>query len=278
MIGLARTGVVTLEGFRSKRRWAILLIFVGAAILTPPDPVTQCLLALPLVLLFEMGILAAWFGMGSARPAVDWKSKWPMTRNIVVILLLAFLFRDRLYGMWMRSKLDDRVVSEDQNRNYKVNVEAMLRELLGEPMHFAYRAHEQGSEAWILARTDSRVYAVKLVSTNDEPDVTRRSKNSTGEWELVVSTLPQGSKRYELVLAKEVPIRQLRKGLLSGYRYASESNRVGLHELLVKLTGVGEDLDTEQAVLAFEKWFDEQPNGVWIQEVELPKSSQSVPR
>ena len=48
---------------RSKRKFAILGIFAVAAILTPPDVVSQILMAFPLLLLYEISILVAkYFG------------------------------------------------------------------------------------------------------------------------------------------------------------------------------------------------------------------------
>lgn len=55
---LGRIGVVTSKGLRSKRRWAILLAFIVAAVLTPPDPLSQISLALPTILLYELTIFA----------------------------------------------------------------------------------------------------------------------------------------------------------------------------------------------------------------------------
>ncbi|MDR2392362.1 MAG: twin-arginine translocase subunit TatC [Planctomycetota bacterium] len=55
MLTLARTGILTPESLKAGWRWAILAIFVLAALLTPPDPFTQLLLALPLLLLFGVG-------------------------------------------------------------------------------------------------------------------------------------------------------------------------------------------------------------------------------
>jgi sec-independent protein translocase protein TatC len=55
---LARVGVVTAEWLRSKRRYAIVLITIVAAVLTPPDPVSMITLALPTVLLYELSIFA----------------------------------------------------------------------------------------------------------------------------------------------------------------------------------------------------------------------------
>ncbi|WP_320170362.1 twin-arginine translocase subunit TatC [Maridesulfovibrio sp.] len=58
---LARLGVVTAEGLRSKRKYAILVCFICSAILTPPDVMTQTLMAAPLILLYEIGIWVAYF-------------------------------------------------------------------------------------------------------------------------------------------------------------------------------------------------------------------------
>jgi sec-independent protein translocase protein TatC len=56
---LARVGMLTSEGLRSKRKWAIVLAFIVAAVLTPPDPISQISLALPTILLYEISIWTA---------------------------------------------------------------------------------------------------------------------------------------------------------------------------------------------------------------------------
>lgn len=57
MVILTKIGLVTPELFSSKRKYFILGAFVASALFTPPDWVTQCLLAGPLLVLFEIGIL-----------------------------------------------------------------------------------------------------------------------------------------------------------------------------------------------------------------------------
>jgi len=54
---LGRMGIVTPELMRKKRKYAILLTFAMGAILTPPDIVTQCMMAGPLIILYEISIL-----------------------------------------------------------------------------------------------------------------------------------------------------------------------------------------------------------------------------
>ncbi len=56
---MARVGLATSDGLKNKRRYAIVLAFVAAAILTPPDPLSQVSLAVPIVLLYEISILCA---------------------------------------------------------------------------------------------------------------------------------------------------------------------------------------------------------------------------
>jgi sec-independent protein translocase protein TatC len=53
---LSRIGILTPEYMRSIRRYAIIIIFVLGAIFTPPDPLSQILMALPLLLLYEVSI------------------------------------------------------------------------------------------------------------------------------------------------------------------------------------------------------------------------------
>ncbi len=54
---LGRVGLVTAEGLAKKRRYAIVAIFVVAAFLTPPDVLSQFLLAIPIMALYEISIL-----------------------------------------------------------------------------------------------------------------------------------------------------------------------------------------------------------------------------
>ncbi len=59
LVLLTRIGVLSATKLSQFRRYAIVLIFVAAAVLTPPDVISQISLALPLLLLYELSILAS---------------------------------------------------------------------------------------------------------------------------------------------------------------------------------------------------------------------------
>jgi sec-independent protein translocase protein TatC len=59
LVLLARAGILSATKLSSFRRYAIVLIFVAAAILTPPDLISMISLALPMMLLYELSILGA---------------------------------------------------------------------------------------------------------------------------------------------------------------------------------------------------------------------------
>jgi len=67
LVLLARIGVIDAKMMARRRKYAILLIFIFAAVMTPPDLISQVLMALPLMGLYELSILLAKiFGKKSA--------------------------------------------------------------------------------------------------------------------------------------------------------------------------------------------------------------------
>ena len=61
VVVLARLGMVSIDKLKEFRPYFVVLAFVIAAVVTPPDVVSQLALAIPMCLLYELGILAARF-------------------------------------------------------------------------------------------------------------------------------------------------------------------------------------------------------------------------
>ncbi len=106
---LAKIGLVRSTTFREKRRYFILGAFIISAILTPPDAVTQVLMAGPICLLFEMGIFFAWM-MEEDRTPIQW-ARWRRRGLAILALILVLVYfqaelvssyRARLVGQRMR--------------------------------------------------------------------------------------------------------------------------------------------------------------------------------
>jgi len=61
--------MVTIEKLKSFRGYFIVVAFIIAAIVTPPDVISQIALAVPMTILYELGIVAAgWFAKASRDP------------------------------------------------------------------------------------------------------------------------------------------------------------------------------------------------------------------
>ena len=61
---LTKVGLISPNFLTARRKQAIVVIFIAAALITPPDVVTQCMMAVPLIVLFELGI---WFSRMAYR-------------------------------------------------------------------------------------------------------------------------------------------------------------------------------------------------------------------
>jgi len=68
---LARLGIISHVGLRKKRKYAVLASFILAAALTPPDAVSQTMMAVPLCILYEVGIWLAYFFGKKKKPAPE---------------------------------------------------------------------------------------------------------------------------------------------------------------------------------------------------------------
>ncbi len=59
LVFLVRLGITTVDYLKKNRKYAILLNFIVAAVLTPPDVISQVMMAIPLMILYEMSIIGS---------------------------------------------------------------------------------------------------------------------------------------------------------------------------------------------------------------------------
>jgi sec-independent protein translocase protein TatC len=57
---LAISGIVSISSLVKFQKYMVVIMLTIAAILTPPDVITQLMMGIPMILLYELGLLAAW--------------------------------------------------------------------------------------------------------------------------------------------------------------------------------------------------------------------------
>lgn len=82
VILLAKLGVVTIEQLKNFRRYFIVVAFVVAAVVTPPDVVSQLALAIPMCFLYELGIYAAIFFLEYTKAEIGTETDTPAAQSI----------------------------------------------------------------------------------------------------------------------------------------------------------------------------------------------------
>ena len=66
---LSRAGMIDHQTLIGGARYAVVIIFIVSAVLTPPDVLTQFLMAIPLLILYGVSILIVWIGQRNTTTA-----------------------------------------------------------------------------------------------------------------------------------------------------------------------------------------------------------------
>lgn len=263
MIGMARSGVIGPDAFRRKRKWMVLIIFIVGAILTPPDPVTQCLMALPLIGLYELGIYLSWLGMGASRPAIDWSEAKPRLRKMAFALVVVAVAWKPLSDAWQVQRAQDRLYqTEDENR---VDVRGIVQDRLKKTVHSAYRASQEGREAIVVCDTDERVYVFKVRAARRQVMIVDRNADDPEGVSTTVSYNIAGQALFDIILLNQVPYADFVPQMLSDFALGEEAITEALRPSLEKLTGKGKGLDDDAARAAWSAWFDKHADGELVQ-------------
>lgn len=263
MIGMARSGVVGPEAFRRKRKWMILIIFIVGALLTPPDPVTQCLMAAPLIGLYELGIYLSWLSLGKDRPAIDWAAAKPRLKKLLFGVVLVAVAWTPMSSAWQVQQARDRLYqTEDEGR---VDVRGLVQEKLGKTVHSAYRAAEQGRVAFVVCDTDDRVYVFKVRATRRKVVIVDRSAKDPEGDRMTVSYNIAGQALFDIILVNDIAYSEFVPQMLKDLKLDEESITAALRPMLEKITGAGADQDDDAALDAWSAWYDDHAGDKLVQ-------------
>ncbi|MSR74723.1 MAG: twin-arginine translocase subunit TatC [Planctomycetes bacterium] len=230
MVALARLGIVRIQTFREKRRWVILVIFIVAAILTPPDPVTQSLLAIPLCLLYELGIFIAWAGMGAQRPPINRVALRRGLIKLALVIAIVYLMWGHVVDFWENIQADDRRPAAEAGFHdarrivaaaLEVDVAVILRTSASdEPL--LYAALSAKGPALIALRQDRR--ALQVIDRSAD--------------ESVISWTPSGATVWVAEQRREVAWDSILPGLWHAVRNGSEETAADARLLLERFAGL----------------------------------------
>ena len=96
---LARIGVVDSEFLKTRRKYVVVIIFAAAAILTPPDPITQIGLAIPLLILYELSIFSVNF---IEKKKIEQESCLTLPVDLFLLLVCDAIARMLGLGEWLK--------------------------------------------------------------------------------------------------------------------------------------------------------------------------------
>ncbi len=171
MIGIAKVGFVDPDGYRSYRRVTILVIFIVSGILTPPDPITQSLVAIPLCFLYEVGIILSAIATGKGLPSFKPADVARNLRIPVAIALLLWVMREPLTKSWRKVDADGKV---ETVAKAVVPWPEVGGDILGVVPSHAFRLSEGMAGRDFVVVGGGRFAVVRFKLTEDSPVVVNR--------------------------------------------------------------------------------------------------------
>ena len=264
MAVFAKLQFVTPQLYRSKRRFFILGSFVLSALLTPPDVITQVLMAIPLSGLYELGIFLAWWSMGEEREPIAW-SKWRGRLIAAAIFAAAMVYfqgeittayKERLVAQKLRSAPE----ADDVAVPY-VLLFSMSELFTFEPRH-AYLISDEGEgELWCVAGDGPGGAGAELVTLHFASDRIRRTGFNERSASFVLNSTSQS---VDIRRVDEMPATEF-GALLVALEDAAPEHAVVLERMITGLVGkrpdgIGAQPDVEgidAAVETWRRWWDE---------------------
>ncbi|MEE9394683.1 MAG: twin-arginine translocase subunit TatC [Planctomycetota bacterium] len=270
---LARLDIVDIDLLREKRRHFILGAFVVSALLTPPDAVTQILMAIPLMFLYEFGILLSWLGLGSERPAVNW-SLWRKRGLIgLALLALAYFAQDRVVAGYRGRLVTQKVqVASQADGQEAVPYMQLFKECEFEGFEpkFAFQLQRLEDEEFWIVGSEKKACPVKVAFKSDRLTLTSRVPD-TGEAIFMLAASTQSVRARRLFAADG---KDTVAFLVTALEDAFDAEAPSIEKLLAGLVGKrpdgvssfveDEDAKADAARSGWRKWYDAHPD--WMYE------------
>jgi Tat protein translocase TatC len=256
MLGLAKSGMVGSETFRAKRKFVIIGIFIVAGILTPPDPITQPLVAVPLCLLYELGILLAAAIEGKKRGPFAWGKLWRVVRVLLAIAVLGYVFRDRIARTWRGARADAKTETKDVQTG--VPWRSVGRPLLGATPDSAFRLVESDGATTVAMASGANVALVRF-SASDEQAVAAPVDEDSFE----VLAVQAGAVLWRAELARDIPAAEALPPLLDALESGADETRAAVRRILAAALGRALPDDDVAAAEVVRAWLAAEPGRVF---------------
>ncbi|HYC79125.1 MAG TPA: twin-arginine translocase subunit TatC, partial [Planctomycetota bacterium] len=243
MLGLAKSGMVTAETFRAKRKVVILILFIVAGIITPPDPVTQSLVAVPLCLLYQLGIVAT-STRAPRRTPIDRRRLFRALRWPAIVLLAVVGFRGRIARALEGHDIDRR--AETFEAPSAVPWRTVGRSVLGREPTAAYRLEDSATAPLLAVFAEGRVAAIRF-RPSAETSLATRVDASTYE----VLALQGGSVLWHAELPADLPLAAVVGPLADAWETGGDQARAAVGPMLRAVTGVAPEGERAEAARAW---------------------------
>jgi sec-independent protein translocase protein TatC len=246
MLGLAKAGILSAAAFRGKRKITILLIFIVAGILTPPDPVTQPLVAVPLWLLYELGIVLAWAAEGARRAPVDW-ARW-RRRGVIAAALLAlvFVFRGRIARVWGGVDANQRALHATGDN---LPWQAVAREVLRAEPEAGMRINDDPASPSVVVAAGTRVAVLRFSRAGGQAAIL--SPESRG---FRVTVVPAGATVWSVDQPDGLRAGSVLDPVVRALRAGSQETRRTARVIAAAAAGIPLPEGDDEAASALEDW------------------------
>lgn len=271
---LSKVGLFTPRTFREKRRYFILGAFIVAAILTPPDVVTQCLMAAPMMILYEFGIFLSWVMAEDEDRVIDWKLWRRRLSWILVIVGLLFVTQDMIRSGYQERRVRARLLaSSDEGVVPYYRILADCHFLGFKQPTLVYRISEGDETELLGVWTEGHSEVVQLEFVSDRLSKTSEVKSRAR------FQIQQGVETVVVDLTETMPGSSIIPKVLADLRVVGVEESVQLEAFLADLVGHRPEgasslsagntrAEVQTTVDAWSTWWDQHPDWVYMRRSE----------